>query len=247
MGSTATGIALEHDKTSKTRSGPELHPLGTGVSSPRAMAHHGTNERGRARFHRSFPRSRSCFHGPRECVHSTQWNALPEPRPGARIGRAPGPRCALRSRSGTASRSCTSTARPPPCRSPDADETLLQLPLEHDQALATLVAVWQSSLSADPLPVQVPVHWLSLLTHLPLEQFVSATQRHAVFALLSTGVGVSVVVHDGAPGRDARDGARAPACSRDRRRCPCPCSPRSCRCASSGCTCRSRKPTSAMQ
>ena len=82
---------------------------------------------------------------------------------------------------------------------PEEDETLLQLPLEHDQALATLVAVWQSSLSADPLPVQVPVHWLSLLTHLPLEQFESSTQRHAVFAVLSTGVGVSVVMHDVPP------------------------------------------------
>ncbi len=77
---------------------------------------------------------------------------------------------------------------------PDEDETLLQLPLEHDQAFPTLAAVSQSSLSAGAVPVQVPVHWLSLLTHLPLEQFVSATQRHAVFALFRTGAGVSVVV-----------------------------------------------------
>jgi hypothetical protein len=61
--------------------------------------------------------------------------------------------------------------------------------------LATDVAVWQSSLSAVPLPVQVLVHWLSLLTHLPLEQSESATQRHAVFAELMTGAGVRVVVH----------------------------------------------------
>jgi hypothetical protein len=78
---------------------------------------------------------------------------------------------------------------------PLGDETLSQLPTEHDHALATDVAVWQSSLSAVPLPVQMPVHWLSLLMHLPLEQSESATQRHAVFAELMTGAGVRVVVH----------------------------------------------------
>jgi hypothetical protein len=39
------------------------------------------------------------------------------------------------------------------------------------------------------------LHWLSALTHLPLEQSESATHRHAVLAELRTGVGVSVVVH----------------------------------------------------
>jgi hypothetical protein len=78
---------------------------------------------------------------------------------------------------------------------PEDDETLLQFPTEHDHALATLVAVWQSSLSADPVPEHMPLrHWLSLLTHLPLEQFESATQRHALFTLFRTGAGVSVVV-----------------------------------------------------
>jgi hypothetical protein len=72
---------------------------------------------------------------------------------------------------------------------------LLQLPVEHDQLLATEVAVTQSSGSAVPLPVQLPAHWLSLLTHLPLEQFESSTQRQAVFAELITGAGVRVVMH----------------------------------------------------
>ena len=78
---------------------------------------------------------------------------------------------------------------------PVGDETLSQLPMEHDHALATDVAVWQSSLSAEPLPLHVPVHWLSLFTHLPLEQSESATQRHAVFPELMTGAGVRVVTH----------------------------------------------------
>ena len=45
------------------------------------------------------------------------------------------------------------------------------------------------------LPVQLPVHWLLALTHLPLEQSPSATQRHAVPPELRTGVGVSDVLH----------------------------------------------------
>ena len=72
---------------------------------------------------------------------------------------------------------------------------MLQLPIEHDQVLATEAAVTQSSGSAVPLPLQVPLHWLSRLTHLPLEQFESSTQRQAVFAALITGAGVSVVMH----------------------------------------------------
>ena len=73
------------------------------------------------------------------------------------------------------------------------------MPIEHDHTLATEVAVWQSSLSVDPIPVHVPVHWPSLLTHFPLEQSESATQRHAVFAELMTGAGVRVVVHEVPP------------------------------------------------
>jgi hypothetical protein len=82
---------------------------------------------------------------------------------------------------------------------PVGDETVLQLPREHDHVLATDVAVLQSSVSAVPLPVQVPVHWLSLLTHLPLEQFESSTQRHAILATLMTGAGVRVVMHEVPP------------------------------------------------
>jgi hypothetical protein len=46
------------------------------------------------------------------------------------------------------------------------------------------------------LPVQPldGLHWLLALTHLPLEQSPSATQRHAVPPVLRTGAGVSVVV-----------------------------------------------------
>jgi hypothetical protein len=81
---------------------------------------------------------------------------------------------------------------------PLGDETFWQLPLEHDHVWATEVAVSQSSLSAAPLPVHAVelVHWLFLSTHLPLAQSESATHRHAVLAALSTGAGVSVVVHE---------------------------------------------------
>ena len=78
---------------------------------------------------------------------------------------------------------------------PPGDVTLSQLPIEQDQVLATEVAVSQSWLSCGPVPVQVPVHWLLALTHLPLEQSESATQRHAVCPELGTGAGVRVVVH----------------------------------------------------
>jgi len=78
---------------------------------------------------------------------------------------------------------------------PVGELTVSQLPAEHDQASAVEVAVSQSWLSAVPLPVHVPVHWLLTLTHLPLAQSVSATQRHAVLAEFKTGVGVSDVVH----------------------------------------------------
>jgi hypothetical protein len=78
---------------------------------------------------------------------------------------------------------------------PLGDDTLLQLPIEHDHWFAIERVVSQSSLSAEPTPVHVLTHWLSLLRHLPLEQFESATQRHAVLSDLITGGGVKVVVH----------------------------------------------------
>jgi hypothetical protein len=62
------------------------------------------------------------------------------------------------------------------------DVAVLQLPIEQAQLLATDVAVTQFSLSAGPavLPLHDPLHWLSAFAHLPLEQFESVTQRHAV-------------------------------------------------------------------
>lgn len=89
-------------------------------------------------------------------------------------------------------------ATPPAVHEPPGDETVLQLPIEQDQASATDDAVRQSSLSegALALPVHAPApHWLLELTHLPLGQLESATQRHAVFPLFGLGVGVRVVVH----------------------------------------------------
>lgn len=95
------------------------------------------------------------------------------------------------------------------------DVTSSQLPIEQDQAFATDVAVLQSSRSAGALPVQVPVHWLLALTHLPLEQSESATQRHAVSPELGTGAGESVVVHivPPVPTHATDDGAGAQLCS----------------------------------
>ena len=78
---------------------------------------------------------------------------------------------------------------------PVGDDTSLQLPMGHDHALAVAIAVSQSSESRVALapPEQVPVHWLSALTHLPREHLESATQRQAPRAALKTGVGVRVV------------------------------------------------------
>jgi hypothetical protein len=81
---------------------------------------------------------------------------------------------------------------------PLGEETVSQLPAEHDHASAVEVNTSQSSLSAVPLPVQplAGVHWLLLFTHLPLEQLASAVQRQAVPEELSTGEGAgSEVVH----------------------------------------------------
>jgi hypothetical protein len=52
----------------------------------------------------------------------------------------------------------------------------------------------QPATSAVPVPVHVPVHCDPALTHLPLEQLLSATQRHAVWVALQTGAGVRVDV-----------------------------------------------------
>jgi hypothetical protein len=71
-------------------------------------------------------------------------------------------------------------AIPPSLQVPVGEVTLLQLPDEQVQPVVTEVRSWQFALSATPLPVQVPVHWLFALTHLPLGQSESATQRHAV-------------------------------------------------------------------
>jgi hypothetical protein len=79
------------------------------------------------------------------------------------------------------------------------DDTVSQLPAEHDQAFATEVAVSHPSASAVPVPVQLPVHRLLALTHLPLEQSPSATHMHAVLPALRTGAGVRDVVHDVPP------------------------------------------------
>jgi hypothetical protein len=78
---------------------------------------------------------------------------------------------------------------------PVDDVTLLQLPLEHDHAVAAAVTRAQFTLSAVPEPVHVPVHWLFALTHLPLAQSESDTQTHPVWAALETGAGKRVVVH----------------------------------------------------
>ena len=77
---------------------------------------------------------------------------------------------------------------------PSGDDTVSQLPIGHDHPLGTDVTVSQPSLSATPVPVQVPVH-RPMSTHFPLAQLLSATQRQAVDGRLSTGTGVSVVKH----------------------------------------------------
>jgi hypothetical protein len=124
----------------------------------------------------------------------TQWNALPVPlpvqasvaQPAQFAQTAPGEHCeSLVHQQGT----------PAAVHLPVGVVTVLQLPIEHDHAFATEVAVWQSSLSAGLAPEHAPApHWELPLMHLPLGQFESATHRQAVWPLLRTGVGVSVVV-----------------------------------------------------
>jgi hypothetical protein len=59
--------------------------------------------------------------------------------------------------------------------------TRLHPPLAHEYPATPTESTWQSSLSAVPDPVQVPVpapeHWLLALTHLPLEHCESSVQR----------------------------------------------------------------------
>ena len=78
---------------------------------------------------------------------------------------------------------------------PVGEVTSLQLPVEHVQPVVTDVRSWQLALSATPLPVHEPVHWLFALTHFPLAQFESETQRHAVWVGSGTGVGERGVLH----------------------------------------------------
>jgi len=68
---------------------------------------------------------------------------------------------------------------PEAVHAPPGDVTSLQLPVEQKNAAAETSA-WQLVWSAAPVPVHMPVHWSEALTHAPLEQSESATQRHAV-------------------------------------------------------------------
>jgi hypothetical protein len=78
---------------------------------------------------------------------------------------------------------------------PVGEVTSLQLPVEHVQPVVTDVSSWQFALSATPFPVHDPVHWLLALTHLPLAQFESEVQRHAVWVASGTGAGERGVLH----------------------------------------------------
>ena len=86
-------------------------------------------------------------------------------------------------------------ATPAALHVPVGDVTSSQLPIEQDHAVAADVSDSQSTLSATPLPVHAPVHWLLMFRHLPLEQSESATHRQAVCAALHAGAGESVVGH----------------------------------------------------
>jgi hypothetical protein len=125
--------------------------------------------------------------------HGTQWNAsplpvalhAPVPQP-AQLAQRPPEHCeSLVHQHGV----------PEAEHVPVDDVTVLQLPFEHDHAVAAAVTRAQFAPSAMPVPVHEPVHWLFALTHLPLAQSESATQRHAVCAAFETGAGERVVVH----------------------------------------------------
>jgi hypothetical protein len=63
---------------------------------------------------------------------------------------------------------------------PVDDETLSQLPVEHENVAPVALSGWQLAASPLPDPVHVPVHWLAELMHFPLEHWLSAVHRHAV-------------------------------------------------------------------
>ena len=92
---------------------------------------------------------------------------------------------------------------------PVAEVTVLQLPVGHAHEVAADVTEAQLALSAGPVPVQVPVHWVVALTHLPLAQSESATHTQAVLAGLGTGAGESVVVHAATPAVQGTDDGAA--------------------------------------
>lgn len=125
--------------------------------------------------------------------HGTQLKGLPVPLP-VQASAAHPAQLLHRAPAGHCESLVHQQAMPAAVHCPLGDLTSSQFPIEHDHALATDVAVTQSSLSFGALPVHVPVH-CPALTHLPLEQFESATQRHAECPELGTGAGVSVVVH----------------------------------------------------
>ena len=134
---------------------------------------------------------------PPRLAQGTQWNGFPVPTPvhapaahPAQVAQSPPWHCAsLVHQQGT----------PAAVHVPPGDVTVEQLPIGQEKALAIEVAVRQLLLSADPLPVQVPEHWLWPFTHLPLEQSESATQRQADLSEFSTGGGDRLVLHDEPP------------------------------------------------
>ncbi len=69
----------------------------------------------------------------------------------------------------------------------------LHPPSAHEYPVGASAGSRQSLLSAAPAPVHAPVHWLFALTHLPLEQSLSATHRHALPSLFGFGAGTSEV------------------------------------------------------
>jgi hypothetical protein len=86
-------------------------------------------------------------------------------------------------------------ATPEPAHAPPGVVIVSHAPTEQDQTVAAEMRDWQFALSTAPLPVHAPVHWLFRLTHLPLEQSPSATQRHTECVESHTGSGDRVVGH----------------------------------------------------
>jgi hypothetical protein len=123
-----------------------------------------------------------------------QWNALPVPDPVQSPAAQPA-QVAHVAPVGHWLSFVHQQGTPAAAQVPVGDVTVLQLPMGQDHEDAVAMPVRQSLLSTGDAPLQAPPpHWLSLLAHLPLEQFESATQRQALCAELMTGAGVSVVV-----------------------------------------------------